>query len=126
MMDLPAIARLAPVETAQDDDAIALDSILKNISHSARAARSDGNVHIRQSMPKSRIFAQHARLLDEIVADHLGHCRETVVKEARKSIEVRDRVTRPLDPHRSGHGRNWGVPDVWSQCSTSAWSGCPY
>src|SRR6185437_4332837 len=121
MMDLLAVARLAPVENAQDDDAIVLDTILKNIGRIQDAQHDLTVMFISGNrMPKSRIFAQHARLLDEIVADHLGHCRETVVKEARKSIEVRDRVTRPLDPHRSDHGRNWGVPHVWSQCSTSA------
>nr|WP_326863038.1 hypothetical protein [Pseudolabrys sp.] len=30
-MDLLAVARLAPVENAQDDDAVVLDTILKNI-----------------------------------------------------------------------------------------------
>ena len=50
-----------------------------------------------------------------------GELRELLVEERGKSIEVGKSVERPVEIYWPGHGRNPGVPDVRSHCTTRSW-----
>jgi len=49
---------------------------------------------------------------NELTGDACGELGELPVQERGKSIEIGERVERPLDLYWSGHCRNRGVPHV--------------
>ena len=75
-----------------------------------RAAR-DGSSQLRMS-------AEDLSPLDKFVRDASREVGKPFVEECSKSIEVVERVERPVDLYWPAHGRNPGVPHVRSHCTT--------
>lgn len=62
--------------------------------------------------------AEKLRSADDFICDDGRQLWRFVLKELRESIEIGERVVRPLERYWSCHGRNRGVPHVRNQRTT--------
>ena len=74
-------------------------------------AACDGSSQLRMS-------AEDLSPLDKFVRDASREVGKPFVEECSKSIEVVERVERPVNLYWPAHGRNPGVPHVRSHCTT--------
>lgn len=109
------------MKDAENDDPLAVDTILENIG-SVENLKNDlpRLTSANNRMPKERIAGEQSRFCNDFTGDYAGERGKPLVQESREAVEVGKSICRPFDFHRSDQGRKSGVPQVFSQRSTSA------
>src|SRR6266581_7026897 len=69
---------------------------------------------------KLRVIGKKLNLVHQLVGYELGQEWMLLLKETCETVEVGERILRPLDFHRSCQDLNPGVPQVFNQRTTSS------
>lgn len=116
-------AILAAVEYAQHHNPSTIMQIAKNV-HGACDTKRNLTILFAsgQRTPEFGMTFENSRFPNDFGSNDACQMWISILKEKREAIEVGQRWRRPLQFHRSRHGLNAGVPQVFSQCSTSSWA----
>ncbi len=116
---VPPLSLLAAVEDAQHQHGAAIVAVLKCV-RSAEHRQDELTVFVAMAEWASqlRMAPEHVSSRNQFAGYACGEIRELVVQERSESIEIGERVERPLDFYWSGHGRKLEVPHVRSHWTT--------
>lgn len=114
-------SHLAAVKNSKNNKSLAVYPILDDIG-SIHYLHHNLSIFLvaGEMSSQTRIFQESLHRSDDFVGNNA--CKQWIplLEKSSEPVEIRERVLRPLDPHRSAHGRNAGVPQVLRQLSTSA------
>src|SRR6266481_4411834 len=106
-------------ELGAQPGALAVEPILNDVSS---IQNTDYELAIFRSplnrASKLRVVGKKLNLVHQLVGYELGQEWMLLLKETCETVEVGERVVRPLDFHRSCQDLNPGVPQVFNQRTT--------
>jgi hypothetical protein len=94
------------MENTQDHEAITIDPVLKNISRILRMQHKLAELRASfKGPPDLRMIGDDLAGFNQREPDRPGVLRIPIMEKCGEPFEISERGRRPLQPHRSRHGR---------------------